>query len=71
MLLTIAALVSAAADKPTEPDRKVCRRVATTGSLFAARVCRTRAEWDAADAARKSDADRLRDAAQRGENRPG
>ena len=37
-----------AADKPAK-EKKVCRRDPHTGSIMQRQVCKTRAEWEAAD----------------------
>jgi hypothetical protein len=42
--------VLAKGDKPADPDKKICRRYATTGSILGGKVeCRTRAEWEKID----------------------
>ena len=33
--------------KPADPDKKICRNEASTGSRMRTRTCRTKAEWDA------------------------
>lgn len=73
-LLALAAFVSVpltaqaqdskpATEKKDDPDRKICRReAAPTGSIMGGkRVCHTRAEWNAIDAANRAEVERLQD----------
>jgi hypothetical protein len=41
------------ADKPAK-EKRICRRDPHTGSIMQRQVCKTRAEWDAADAAARA-----------------
>lgn len=52
-----------ATEKKDDPDRKICRREAPpTGSIMGGkRVCHTRAEWDAIDAANRTSVERMQD----------
>jgi hypothetical protein len=37
-------------EKPENPDKKICRRYATTGSILGGKPqCHTRAEWETID----------------------
>lgn len=37
-------------DKPADPDKRVCRRYGTTGSILGGKpVCHTRSEWETID----------------------
>ena len=68
--LAIAALFAAPAivhaDEATPPqpprEKKICRQAVNTGSIMAKRVCHTKAEWDAMEAASRANLDRTRDA---------
>ncbi len=60
VLLCCLALLSApalAADNPSTspaipaPEKKICRSSGSTGSFMTKRICRTKAEWAAIDAA--------------------
>lgn len=44
LLLAAAMQAAPAADTP-KPEKKICRREVTTGSIMARPVCRTKAEW--------------------------
>lgn len=35
--------------KPVDPDKKICRRAASTGSRMSKSECHTKAEWAAID----------------------
>ena len=39
------AATSAAQAKPTEAEKKICKRLATSGSRMEPRVCLTKEEW--------------------------
>lgn len=36
-------------EKPVDPDKKICRRAASTGSRMSKPECHTKAEWAAID----------------------
>ena len=42
---------------PPVPDKEICQRVASTGSILSKRVCHTRAVWAQIDAANQSAAE--------------
>lgn len=48
-------------DKPA-PEKKICRNLEVTGSMFLNRVCRTKAEWDGVNANNQAAVDRQRGA---------
>ncbi|KQM86854.1 hypothetical protein ASE70_17220 [Sphingomonas sp. Leaf22] len=50
ILLLAAATQATAAPTPPKPEKKVCRREMTTGSIMARPVCHTRTEWTQIDA---------------------
>ncbi|QDZ06544.1 hypothetical protein FPZ24_02875 [Sphingomonas panacisoli] len=35
--------------KPVDPNKKICRDLSETGSLFTKRVCNTQADWEKID----------------------
>lgn len=45
LLLLTAAIQTAPATDAPKPEKKICRREVTTGSIMARPVCRTKAEW--------------------------
>lgn len=45
--------------EPVNPDKKVCRLEAPTGTIMRKRVCHTAAEWSAIDAAGTSQAGQM------------
>ena len=49
---TVPAVNAAANKTAADPDKKICKSIATTGTRFMSQDCRTQAEWDqlAADA---------------------
>ncbi|CAN5425132.1 hypothetical protein BH10PSE15_BH10PSE15_05620 [soil metagenome] len=51
MFVCLALIGSSAAiagdKKPADPNKKICRGVEQTGSIFTHQVCHTRAEWAA------------------------
>ena len=49
ILLFAAAIRTAPATEAAKPEKKICRREATTGSIMARPVCRTKAEWTQID----------------------
>lgn len=52
---------------PAQADKKVCRRLATTGSIMPGqRVCHTRSEWQAIDATNAATLDHAMDQRSRG-----
>lgn len=51
LLLTAPAFARDKADKPVDPDKKICRTLDQTGSMFTRRVCHTAEEWKAIDGA--------------------
>jgi len=55
---TIMAQDTSAAAAPEAPEKKICRREVTTGSVMARVTCRTKAEWDAISARSRSDLER-------------
>lgn len=76
ILIALAALIAAgpalaqeaaktAAPTPS-PEKKVCRTVMETGSMFGKRTCRTKAEWAAIDEANSAAAQGVRDRAHGG-----
>ena len=44
--------------KPADPDKKICRDVEETGSMFPKRMCNTAAEWAKIDERNRKDANR-------------
>jgi hypothetical protein len=58
---------AAAADTPqgespqSDKEKVICRREVVTGSIFPKKICRTKAQWEAAEAQGRSDLDRIRD----------
>lgn len=58
MLLMLAAPAATAdgATATADADKKICKRSTTTGSLVRnKKICRTKAEWDAAEAQARQD----------------
>lgn len=43
---------------PAAPEKKICRRVVSTGSVMAKVTCHTKAEWDALAAKGQTDLER-------------
>lgn len=63
-----AAFLSSAAiaetkNEPAEPakEKTICRKAVATGSIMSKRVCKTKAEWDAIEAASREDLQRTLD----------
>jgi len=54
------------ADKPADPDKKVCRTLEQTGSIFTKRICHTAEEWKTIDADDARSAQSLSDTPNRG-----
>ncbi|KQN78507.1 hypothetical protein [Sphingomonas sp. Leaf62] len=50
ILLLAAATQTVAAPTPPKPEKKICRREVTTGSIMARPVCHTKTEWTQIDA---------------------
>lgn len=57
-LLLVSALQAATAPAP-DAEKKVCRRVVSTGSIMPRTKCRTKAEWAALDAAANQAAEQV------------
>ena len=60
--MTAAAVAPAYAAKeptsPVDPDKKICRKQETTGSIMTKRICHTKAEWAQIDKVNGQDAER-------------
>jgi hypothetical protein len=56
---------------PADGDKKMCRKIETTGSIMPAkRVCRTKSEWAQIDRANGNNAERMMTNMRRGGNQP-
>jgi hypothetical protein len=56
---------------PADGDKKMCRKIETTGSIMPAkRVCRTKSEWAQIDQANGNNAERTMTNMRRGGNQP-
>jgi hypothetical protein len=62
LLLATPALAKDKADKPADPDKKVCRSLEQVGTMFSKRICHTAEEWKAIDGANAKSADGFDDA---------
>jgi hypothetical protein len=56
-----AAAQEAPGAQPAKPDKVICRREETVGTLFQKTVCLTRSQWKARDQAARDNRDRLTD----------
>ena len=57
-LALVAAVQNTATTTSTEPEKKICRQVQSTGSIMRKRECHTKSEWGAISERNKQNTER-------------
>lgn len=74
LAIAVSSAATAGDKKPADPNKRICRGIEQTGSIFTHQVCHTRAEWtqineqNDKETARSVQANRLQSPSQQGTN---